>query len=336
MGLFAFPAAWVSNRVGTRLAIALCLGFIAAFGIGRAVAPGAALLIALTFGVGIGMGLAGALMPVAVKERFPDRAGLATGGYVTGINGGAAIAAVVAVPLAHAAGGWRASLLAFSAVTAALLVVWLILTRDEPVRAIAAERPPLPLRSAVGWWLVLIFGAMSVTFYGLNAWLPAAYVEQGWSESSAGALIGVLNVLTVVPVVLVSWLSDRLGSRRPYLLGASTAFVLALVGFAALPDAAYLWAVVGGLGIGSMFPLVMTLPLDLEERPDRVGALSGMMLGVGYTLSAFAPLALGGVRDLTGSFDSVLWLIAAFGVVFMAATFTFSATRLRPQAELPA
>lgn len=336
MGLFAFPAAWVSNRVGTRVAIALCLGFIAVFGIARAVVPGAALLIALTFGVGIGMGLAGALMPVAVKERFPDRAGFATGGYVMGINGGAAIAAVVAVPLAHAAGGWRASLLAFSAVTAALLVVWLVLTRDDPVRPVAAERPPLPLRSAVGWWLVLIFGAMSVTFYGLNAWLPAAYVEQGWSEASAGALVGILNVLTVVPVVLVSWLSDRLGSRRPYLLGASTAFVLALVGFAALPGAAYLWAVVGGLGIGSMFPLVMTLPLDLEERPDRVGALSGMMLGVGYSLSAFAPLVLGGVRDLTGSFDSVLWLIAAFGVVFMAATFTFSATRLRPRAEVPA
>ncbi len=172
------------------------------------------------------MGLAGALLPVAVKERFPDRAGFGTSGYVLGINGGAAIAAVLAVPIAHAAGGWRASLVAFSAVAAGLLVVWLVLTRGGPPRRVAAERPPLlPLRSPVGWWLVLLFGTMSVTFYGLNAWLPDAYVEEGWSESSAGALVGVLNVLTVVPVVFVALLSDRLGSRRPYLVGASALFL---------------------------------------------------------------------------------------------------------------
>src|SRR3712207_7395585 len=43
---------------------------------------------------------------------------------------------------------------------------------------------------------------------------------------------GVLNVLTVVPVFFVAWLSDRLESRRPYLAAASAAFPVALVGFA--------------------------------------------------------------------------------------------------------
>ena len=186
-----------------------------------------------------------------------------------------------------------------------------------------------PLRSPVGWWLVLLFGTMSVTFYGLNAWLPDAYVEEGWSESSAGALVGVLNVLTVVPVVFVALLSDRLGSRRPYLVGASALFLVALIGFAAVPEGAWAWVVIGGLGIGSMFPLVMTLPLDAEERPDRVGALVGMMLGFGYVLSAFAPLVLGAVRDATGSFDAVLWLIAASGAVFLVAVAPLSPARLQ-------
>ena len=330
MGLFAPPAAWLMGRAGTRLAIAACLGLIAVFGVARALAPGAALLVALTFPVGIGMGFAGALMPMAVKERFADRPGLATGGYVTGINGGAAISAVVAVPLAHAAGGWRASLLAFSAVTAGLLVAWLVLTRHEQAHPVPATRPPLPpLRSPIGWWLVLVFGSMSLMFYGLNAWLPAAYVERGWSESAAGGLVGVVNVLSVVPAVLVPWLSDRLGSRRPYLVAAGATAVLSLVGLAALPAGGYAWAVFAGLAIGVMFPLVLTLPLDAEERADRVGALSGMMLGAGYSLSAVAPLVLGAVRDATGSFDPVLWLLVLFAGIFLASVLPLSHARLQ-------
>jgi len=37
-----------------------------------------------------------------------------------------------------------------------------------------------------------------------------------------------------------------------------------------------------------------------------------MMLGLGYTIAAISPFVLGAVRDVTGSFDAVLWVCAAF------------------------
>ena len=86
MGIFALPAPEVSRRYGTRLAIAVCLGLIGAFGIARGLAPGAAAVILLTFGVGVGLGLAQALMPAAVKERFALRPAFATGIYVLGLQ----------------------------------------------------------------------------------------------------------------------------------------------------------------------------------------------------------------------------------------------------------
>ena len=86
MGVFALPAPRVSRRYGTRLAIAVCLALIGGFGIARAIAPGAAGVILLTFGVGVGLGFAQALMPVAVKERFAARPAFATGIYVLGIQ----------------------------------------------------------------------------------------------------------------------------------------------------------------------------------------------------------------------------------------------------------
>ena len=143
MGLFAPPAAFLGARVGTRLAIMWSLLLIGVFGLGRALVPSAALVVLLTWPVGAGMGLAGALVPVAVKEHFPVRPAGPTGLYTTGIQVGSAVSAAIAVPLAAWYGGWRASLAVFSLVTLVLAVVWLVLTRHDrnpraPRRAPAA------------------------------------------------------------------------------------------------------------------------------------------------------------------------------------------------------
>ena len=66
-----------------------------------------------------------------------------------------------------------------------------------------------------------------------------------------------------------------------------------------------------GIGNGAIFPLMMTLPLDAADRPEQVAGVVGMMLGIGYCAGALAPLAIGALRDSTGSFDAGLWLIAA-------------------------
>ena len=102
------------------------------------------------------------------------------------------------------------------------------------------------------------------------------------------------------------------------------------IGLVAFPSLGYLWALIAGISQGGMFALVMTLPLDLEERPERVGALVGMMLGLGYTTAAISPFVLGGVRDLTGSFDVVLWVCAAFLVLLAVLV------RLLPRPDGPA
>ena len=70
MGMFAPPAAYLAARVGAARAVTVSLLLIGGFGLLRAGAPGASLLILLTIPIGIGMGMGNALMPVAVKERF--------------------------------------------------------------------------------------------------------------------------------------------------------------------------------------------------------------------------------------------------------------------------
>ena len=311
MGLFAPPAAYLARRLGSRRALAAALALIAVFGLARALSPGIVLLILLTVPVGIGMGFGNALLPVAVKERFADRPVFATGVYAAGINVGATVSAAAAVPLERALGDWRDPLLVFSTVTFALLASWLVLTRVERGRVTASVPRPLPLpwRSSLAWRLVGAFFFMSATYYGLNAWLPDVYVERGWSEGKAGALLAVLNATQIVAGLSIAWLADRMWSRRTWMAGCSGLGFLSMLGVIAFPSAGFLWAALLGGTIGPLFSLTMALPLDIGRGPAEVAAYTGVMLGAGYSLSAVSPILLGAIRDASGGFESVLWVL---------------------------
>lgn len=336
MGLFAPPAPHLLERVGSRAAIFAALALIGVAGIARALAPGALAVILLTFPVGIGIGLAGALMPVAVKERFAHRPAFATGIYTTGINAGSALAAALAVPIAAAASGWRDALLAFSVATIVLAGVWLWQTRGGPSHARSGFRPPrLPISSPVAWTLVAMFALLATGFYGLTAWLPDSYVERGWSEGSAGALLAVFNIASIPGGLAIAALADRHGSRRLYLVVLAALQVGSVLGILLLPEGGFAWVTIYGLSNGGLFSLLMTLPLDVADDPAGVGAAAALMLGAGYTLGALSPLLLGVVRDATGSFTGSLWLVLGTIVAFLVLAGTLTRERLHRGVRTP-
>jgi CP family cyanate transporter-like MFS transporter len=319
MGLFAPVAAYLSARLGTRRAMTIGLALIGTFGILRAVAPSAWLVVLLTWGVGIGMGLGNGLAPLAVRETVPEQPATGTGVYATGIQLGSTVSAAIAVPLAALLGGWRGSLIALSVAACVIAVAWAVLERggEAHVRRPGRLFPRLPWRSRTAWLLVAIFGAMGSAYYGLNAWLPDAYGERGWSADSAGLLLAAMNLTAIPCSFLIPWLSDRHGGRRPWLVGVTLFFAVGAAGLVAFPGAAFFWALLAGIAQGGAFALVMTLPLDFESTRERVGALVGLMLGGGYSIAAISPFLLGAVRDATGSFDAVLWVCAAFAALLV-------------------
>jgi CP family cyanate transporter-like MFS transporter len=335
MGLFAPVAAYLAARIGTRRSMTIGLALIGSFGVLRALMPSAWLVVLLTWPVGIGMGLGNALAPISVKEHFEHRPAAGTGVYTTGIQIGSTTAAALAVPLAGWLGGWRGALIAISCVALASLVAWVVLTWGEaPHTAPSASVPRLPWRSTTAWLLVAIFALMACAYYGLNAWLPDAYAERGWSDGSAGLLLAMMNLTAIPASFVIPYLSDRTGRRTPFLLGLSLCFITGAVTLVAIPGLAYAGALLAGIAQGGLFALVMTLPLDFERTPKRVGALVAMMLGLGYTIGATSPFVLGAVRDATGSFNAVLWLAAGF---LTAQFFVLLAlTRRHPSAGQPA
>jgi CP family cyanate transporter-like MFS transporter len=267
-------------------------------------------------------------MPIAVRERVADRPAFATGVYTAGINVGSTLAAAVAVPLA-ATGSWRTALVVLSAASVALGALWLWQTRAEPpVLRVRPQRPRLPWRDGTAWVLVAVFALLGVGFYGLTQWLPESYVERGWSESHAGVLLAVFQLTMIPGGLLTAALAQRTGSRRRYMVAGGSCQIVSILGIVLLPGGAFAWATLYGLVNGGLFTLVMTLPLDVAQRDEDVGAVAGFMLGAGYTLAALAPFALGAIRDATGTFTGSLWVVVAAAVVMTALCARLSRERL--------
>lgn len=336
MGLLAPLGPVLAGSVGPKLGTAICVALVGVFGLARAFLPDAFWVLLATVGLGVGMAVVGPILPMIVRSRLPNHPAAGTGAYVIGFVIGGSITAAVAVPLADSFGGWRASFAIVSAAAFVSLAAWIwLMPGDEGHRRAAPSLPTLPWRRPSAWLLGVIFGAQSILFYGCITWLASVYVERGWGAAEAGALIALLTGIGLVSTLAVPVLADRFGTRRSQLtvaglLAVAGALVIALTpaerpgSLVAIGATALL-----GLGIGAYFPLALTLPVDVAGDAGEAASISALMLLIGYLLAATAPVVLGVVRDATGSFDAVIWILVALAALMIPLALALNPARLQ-------
>jgi CP family cyanate transporter-like MFS transporter len=334
MGLFAPLGPLVARVAGARTAVAGCVAAILVFGLLRALAPTAPMALGVTFGIGLGMGIVGPILPMIVRARAGGQPGVATGAYATGIVLGGTVAAAVALPLALI-GGWRLALGALSLAVLPSIIAWLLLVPRRERRPAAAhapnERHGLPWRKRSGWILGALFGLQSTLFYATQAWLANVYLERGLDLPAAGGLLVLFNAVGVATTIVAPVLADRVGSRRQQLSLAALASLVGCVGIAADAPLAAAWVVILGAGSGATFPIALILPVDAAEHPAEVASIAAFMLLVGYALSSIGPVLLGLGRDVTGDFAASAWLLVVVaGALLAAALAAAPSRRARP------
>lgn len=336
MGLLAPLGPVLAASVGPKLATSICVALVGAFGLARALLPDAPTVLLATVGVGVGMAVVGPVLPMIVRARLPNHPAAGTGAYVVGFVIGGTITAAVAVPLADAFGGWRSAFAIVSAAAFASLAAWVwLMPRDAGFVRVAPSMPSIPWRRPSAWLLGLIFGSQSILFYGCITWLPSTYVERGWPEADAAGLVALLAGIGLIATLAVPVFADRLGTRRSQL---TTAGLLAVAGALVIaltpgepPGSLITLAatILLGLGIGAYFPFALTLPVDVAGDARDAASISALMLLVGYLLAATAPVVLGLVRDATGGFDAVLWILVAIAVAMLPLALTLNPARLQ-------
>lgn len=327
MGVFAFFAARIGGWFGLERGILWSVVLIGLATAGRLAGDNVSVLYATTLLVGAGIAVGQALLPAVVKRYFADRAALVTGLYTVGFNAGAALAAGATVSLEVAFGGFWPAALAFWALLALpAVVLWLRISAGAPKEASkdpqqGAVGSALPWRSLRAWFLSFFFAGSSCLYWSVLTWLPPLYQDEGLSKADTGLLLTLFTGVQIFGALVVPTIADRSPDRRLPLLVvlAATGIGLGAIVLAPLASPWFFTALIG-FGIGGLFPLTLTLPLDYAQDPQAASRLTSMVLGIGYLLAALGPLAIGVLRDLSGSYVVSFVALAAISAGMLAVT----------------
>jgi len=334
MGVGALLGGALQRRCHERIHVALAIAIIALACGARAIwSTGAGLLLtALSAGVGIAM--VQTLLPGFVKRTWGQRSGRAMGLYVTGIMGGAALAAALAARLADWF-GWSVALAVWALPALIALPLWLACVPKSCAPQAPHERGDkraLPVwRKLRAWELMLFFGVGTGAYTLVLAWLPPFYVELGWTRAQAGDLLAAVTVAEVIAGLSVSAWVDAMPDRRAPLLFVLAMLLGGLVCLLVAPQSlALLASSLLGFGIGALFPLSLIVTLDHADDATRAGELAAFVQGGGYLVASLAPLGAGFIRDRFADL-STAWLLMACGTVLLA----LLCTRFSPGAANP-
>ena len=226
----------LAKRLGLESALLLAV-MIVTIGVALRLLPSVLSLYAGTAILGCGIALSNVLLPSLIKRDFPLRVGIVTGLYSVSMNIFGAIASGVSVPVAGATSiGWRASLAMWALLSILALLLWLpqIAAGRQRMLFIATQSEGTPVRlrtSSLAWFITLFMGLQSLIFYTTITWLPEILAEQGFSPTSAGWMLSLMQMVSVPATFIVPILAGRTRDQR--VLTAITCSSL-IIGYALL------------------------------------------------------------------------------------------------------
>ena len=319
--LFSVPAGVLADRRGKRFLLVLSLGVVLAGQIVASLSVSSyGRLLGAIFLIGVGMAalqVAGNPMMRDVSApgryarnltfaQFLKSLGSISGPYLTTL--------VIALGLP-----WHGIFPVFAAVTLVTLLLSLLLpAREAEPDASAAERPAsiassfaLLKEPSVALAVLGIFLYVGAEV-GLNSWL-ATYLSRTFGMDLASSATrlgpGLFFIALSAGRLLGSFVLNFLDARRFFRWSA----LLGLAGLGLLlvgsRTAALSGIVLCGLGFANIWPLVFSL--TIESRPDRSGALSGLMCMAIFG-GATLPALMGVAADRMGVVSAFLVPLACF------------------------
>ncbi len=324
-GVVSAFAAWLNRRFGEEAILLVALGVLTAGLLLRGAAPGI-LLFPGTALAASAIAILNVLLSSMVKRRWPERAGLLIGIYLTSLSVGAILSSLISVPLYRSSGGSvRLALGLWAAPAALAMLLWLPQLRYRAAsRATSAAARPAGrtkiYRYALTWQVTAFMGLQSLLYYAALSWLPTIFQDRGTSAVTAGNLLALMGVGNLATALIVPVLAHRTPGQRALVVPSVIATAAGLAGSLWAPlGQAPLWVLVLGISQGSCLALAIFFMVARAPDPGVAASLSAFAQSAGYLVASAGPLELGLLHTVTGSWDIPVALLLVLAACELAA-----------------
>jgi sugar phosphate permease len=323
--VLGFAAGWFVDRFGPRrlMIVGIIMAGIALVGLGSIHTLAGFYFFYLFNAIGYVFG--GPLPNQVLLSRWFNAArGRAMGFAYLGIGLGGALVPLLAVRLS-AAYGWQGALRALGIVIIVVALPLALVVRESPPGAEsaiprAARRATAPIGDMLrrpAFYLLMLGSMCSIAAVGganqhLKLYLS---LDHGYTQGGAAKVASLTLAASLVGRLAMGWLADRWPKKRVmlliYLLVAGSIPILLV---ASTPGAVTLFAIVFGIGLGGEY---MVIPLMAAELfGTRVlGRAMGIVLAGDGIAEALAPVLVGRLHDVSGTYVSGFTTLIAFAIV---------------------
>jgi CP family cyanate transporter-like MFS transporter len=320
--------AWLNRRYGEEMILLVALVLLTAGLLLRGVAPGV-MLFPGTVLAASAIAVLNVLLSSMAKRRWPERAGLLIGIYLTTLSAGAILSSLLSVPLYDSSGSVQLALGVWAVPAALAVLLWLPQLRYRTVglAPAAADGTVAPARAgvkvyrfALTWQVTAFMGLQSLLYYAALSWLPTIFQDRGDSAVTAGNLLALMGVGNLATSLIVPVLAHRRPSQRglvvPSLIGTAAGLAGSL--WAPLGSAPF-WVLVLGVSQGSCLGLAIFFMLARAPDAGVAASLSAFAQSVGYLVASAGPLVVGLLHSATGSWNLPLVLLLVLCAAELAA-----------------
>ncbi len=266
----------------------------------------------------VGNGAAHLAYSRSISTWFHRRLGMALAFVMAGAGLGSMILPVVAQSIITRS-GWRAAYASLGglALLLGLPLSWRYIRERGAIGNNAAPVAhsgmtwPQAMRSFAFWIITAILFVSSISMNGAITHLSALLTDRGLTPGSAAICASILGGSSLLGRIGVGWLLDRFfGPRVALFINLITALGIFLLARAASFPAACVAVVLIGVGAGgeaAITPYLLTRYFGLRAFSTLYGLTWTFYAAAG----AIGPVILGHAFDATGSYTSLLTLLAA-------------------------
>jgi MFS family permease len=263
---------------------------------------------------------------------FPrQQLGLASGVLAMGMALGFLVGSLISATfLSPWLGGWRNVLFLYGFASILLGLPWYFARPDpHPVGLSVDHTSTLSMRQALSrvarirnlWLLGLAILGLSGGIQGTLGYLPLYLRGVGWPAMNADGATAAFHTASLLCVIPIAFLSDRLGSRKKILLGAALSIILG-ISLLAFVNGTMVWVavVIAGFVRDGFMAVFLTLIIETDGvGPLYMGTAMGMVMifsGIGNLIAPPLGNSLAGVAP---SLPFLFWAaLAVLGLIGIA------------------